>query len=196
MTFATSLSGSGNDATAAHTNTYGKLHPTLQQFDSEHDVIAYCKNGVDPESISTWFDGNSDRPAFHTPPKMIDELSPRESYPHLTYRQLHEHMNKCPAWPSLTVSNQNTALVVGVLLPSDLMTEVAVVHLCIMSGGNGGRGCCSAPLDPRSSRDSLLRAMDQMKCQGLVTNQEMVEKFDLGFLFDESSTKMNDMMIV
>ncbi len=82
-----------------------------------------------------------------------------------------------------------TFFAVGVLLPSDMMTELAVAHLCVMSGGGGDsfKSCCSAPHDPRSSRTSLLSALDRMKCRGLVATREMISKYGLEFLFEPSS---------
>ena len=197
---------------AAALDQYGTLHPTLQQFDRtstrslsseilrEHQLI----DGVDPGDIRTWF-APSDLPVFHTPPHM--HLMPDEEeapYPCLTYRQLHAHADACPPFWTRGISNIRTIntdfFAVGILLPLDMMTEMAVVHLCIMSADGC---CCSAPLDPRSSRRNLLLALDQMGCRGLVATTAMIEKFNLGFLLaknageeecsDENTSGSNDM---
>ncbi|KAL7553722.1 hypothetical protein ACHAWF_017038 [Thalassiosira exigua] len=198
---------------------WGTLHPTLQRFQARADNDGNGGHGeeegadvprrphADPSDVRTWFDPTSDDVAFHTPGRAPPgggggrDGVDGGAYPTLTYRRLRGQMDACPLWPAaaelLDASRGGVGFhvpffSVGILLPSDLMTELAVAHLCVMSGGAGGKPCCSAPLDPRSSRTSLLSAMDQMKCRGLVATRDMISKYDLDFLLGPASLSLSD----
>ena len=186
---------------------FGTLHPESQQFDAfEFEETSPTASSpasakVDPTGIATWV---QQRPtssrAFYTPRLMAAGQS---VCPHLTYGDLNEQMEQCPPWrramdQRLQVQASATHVeeqyyhpegpfVVGIILPLDWMTELAVVHLCIIFGGRskGGVPTCSAPLDPRTSRRGLLEALRQLQCQGLVVSQDILELFQLQFLIDD-----------
>lgn len=199
---------------------FGTLHPELQQYDAfqfEDSSTASSSSAkahdvrVDPTDIATWVQQwPSSSRAFYTPRLMVS--GDQSICPHLTYGDLNDQMKQCPPWRRTTDQQLNVLqttqaaqaivtgaeqqqqseepFVVGVVLPLDWMTELAVVHLCIMSGGRsrGGIPTCSAPLDPRTSRRGLLDALRQLQCQGLVLSQDMLESFQLQFLIDGGSS--------
>eukprot|EP00581_Thalassiosira_minuscula_P006466 CAMPEP_0183737196 /NCGR_PEP_ID=MMETSP0737-20130205/51290_1 /TAXON_ID=385413 /ORGANISM="Thalassiosira miniscula, Strain CCMP1093" /LENGTH=332 /DNA_ID=CAMNT_0025971423 /DNA_START=286 /DNA_END=1281 /DNA_ORIENTATION=+ len=177
---------------------WGGAHPTLQRFDARaEDMGCDDDDSVDPTDVRTWFDNSSDDVAFHTPPVDGSSDGGKCAYPTLTYRQLGEQMDACNPWPAArarggAASGNVAFFAVGILLPSEMMTELAVTHLCVMSGGG-----CSAPLDPRGSRAGLLATLDQMRCRGLVATRELLERFDLGFLLGgpSSSTGLSELEV-
>ena len=166
---------------------FGTLHPELQQFDAfEVDgSTTLTTTKVDPADIGTWAQQwPSSSKAFYTPRLMAGE---QLECPFLTYGDLCQQIEQCPTWRSPHAhSGESSPFVVGVVLPLDWMTELAVVHLCIVSGRKGGDNppTCSAPLDPRTSRRGLLEALHQLQCRGLVLSQDLLESFKLHFLVD------------
>jgi len=166
---------------------FGTLHPELQQFDAfEVDgSTTLTTTKVDPADIGTWAQQwPSSSKAFYTPRLMAGE---QLECPFLTYGDLCRQIEQCPTWRSPHAhSGESSPFVVGVVLPLDWMTELAVVHLCIVSGRKGGDNppTCSAPLDPRTSRRGLLEALHQLQCRGLVLSQDLLESFKLHFLVD------------
>ncbi len=159
-------------------DTFGIPHLSLQQFDARdypprHEQTWKGSKGVMvPSDIRTWFPLD-DGPAFHIP------INGGSRYATMTYHDLHANIEKCPMWrKDVTSTNcDDNPFVIAILLPLNWMTETAIVELCVMSGGSKPlcHSTAAAPLDPRMNRESILQALDQLDCRGIVTTNDLLE---------------------
>ena len=179
----------------------GEVHSTLQQYSAWSTDLPTLfstlgekcpltnwteadgedSHGVDPDAIETWFP-EDDQAVFYEPRKIDGE---DVFFDILTYRQLHDRMEACPPWKNVE-DVCGDSFVVAILLPSNMMAETALTLLSVMSAsiligaGNSSRreGCVAAPLDPSMPAHRILEAMDQLKCGGLVSTVDVLQKIE------------------
>jgi acyl-CoA synthetase (AMP-forming)/AMP-acid ligase II/peptidoglycan/LPS O-acetylase OafA/YrhL len=163
---------------------FGKPHPTLQEFecltkdfdslmislpDDENPFLNWQTKeelsiSIKSSDFTSWF-ADDDHCVFH--PLQNDEESSSERPSSLTYGDLHKCISSCPAYHSGTI-------VVAVLLPSCMMAEMAVVLVSLWAQSN----VCIAPLDYNLPQTKLHQALKQLKCHGIVTTKEQLDKIN------------------
>lgn len=114
-------------------------------------------DSINPKKMTTWFP-EDDEAAFYSSNSKKTTI--------LTYRQLHQKICDFPKWTA-SATNDNP-VVVAILIPNDMMTEMAVALLSVMASPS----CTAAPLDPRMSPERIQEAMTQLNCKGLISTPE------------------------
>jgi len=193
-----------SSSSSAH-QSFGKVHPTLQQYDAYSDDLNSLFNllkdncplanwsvakdpkncETNPGDIKSWFPSD-DRVAFYTPGFSFG----KEDSPQLdtfTYKQLHQHIETYPPWKTTSTLQEGNIkqFVVAILLPNDMMTEMAITLISIMSTSividdeenatEKNITCVAAPLDPNMTPNRIFEVLDQLKCSGLVSTKGLLQ---------------------